>query len=160
MVRAFFIWLCVSEWACMRSSKQMILISPACGGERRKPCNHSDYGLSSTTLASSFAYAQQAFCDKMRRIPNSVHFPTDVHGEQCSREDWITHHSLPSLIYECCDTANLLEIYTYFNSKPCFIAAKPHRQSKKPRPMPEIGRRCRPLTIVPTQPGARPPCFV
>ncbi len=61
-------------------------------------------------------------------VPNSVFKPQDHEGHTCSQVE-VCCHSLPSLVYECCDVADLFEIYTWFCSVRTLTSMAPHSTS-------------------------------
>jgi hypothetical protein len=74
------------------------------------------------------------FLDFQESIPNSVYSPI---GEGMCRQVEVAYHTLPSLIYECCGEANLLDIYTFFCTCRLLTAKAPHSRSlsnRKPFP--------------------------
>ena len=70
------------------------------------------------------AAGEACFLDTQRTCENSVYKPTES-GESC----WsvcVHFHTLPSLIWECCEYANLLDIYSYFRNQPLFVTKAAH----------------------------------
>jgi hypothetical protein len=68
---------------------------------------------------------------KSLRCANAVFRP--IGGSGNVSEIRMTYHTLPSLVWECCDQQNLLELYTYFCAQPLFLSKAKHSFSKQPK---------------------------
>jgi hypothetical protein len=70
-------------------------------------------------------HAIEQFLWSQSAVPNSVYKPMDDQGRRC-RTSTVKYYSLASLVWECCDIANLLDLYTFFCSSRLLVAKAPH----------------------------------
>ena len=76
-----------------------------------------------------------AYIDAQRVVDNSIYKPAPGSDGRWGEAQEIKYHSLPSLVYELCSVATLLDIYTIFVTTPLLTVKAPHakqgRESKK-----------------------------
>ncbi len=82
---------------------------------------------------------ENRFLKEMALVPNSVYKPRD--SQECHSVD-VRYHSLATLIYECCDVASLLDIYTFYCCQPLLTTRAPRSKSKTPPHKPYTGPCC------------------
>ena len=71
----------------------------------------------------------EKFLDNQALCENSVFKPRDG-GLMLPVK--VAYHTLPSLVWECCGVANLLELYTYFVSQTMLMTKAPHSSGGAP----------------------------
>ena len=69
-------------------------------------------------------YDIRQFLYRMVAIPNTVYHPGP--GGQGCHTVQVTYHSLPSLVWECCGSFKLHDIYTFFCQTDRLTSAQPH----------------------------------
>jgi len=78
--------------------------------------------------ANEGQFAREAFVTEQSAIENSVYFPGSS-ASKCKKVE-VAYHTLPSLIYNCCEVASLIDIYTYFCTQELLTSKAPHSVSK------------------------------